>query len=125
MDSAFHRFRAAEALGAAQALRTDHPGWALVPLFYSGMHLMHARFDEDGLPPEKRHPDQHKSYRDGGNIQTWGTLDVVRTEYSATLSRAYTSLFQASYATRYSSPLRGDGARMWADYDVIAGFCKP
>lgn len=120
-----HIARADEAIAAARALRVPHPAWALVPLFYSAMHLMHARFDADQLPTDRRHPDRHNSYRPGGSIVAWGTTDVVRQHYSTTISRAYTSLVMAGHATRYSSPLRGNGDRLWQDYDVISRFVRP
>lgn len=124
-DATFHSSRAAEALVAAEALRADQPAWALVPLFYSAMHLMHARFDEDDLEDAKRHPGQHKSFRDhNGGIVKWGNVDVVRSEYPAHVSRAYSALFSAGFATRYSSPPNGDGARMWDAYANLRTFCS-
>lgn len=118
--ASFHRHRAREAFEAACVLReAEQSAWAVVPLFYSAMHAMHARFDEDELPEDMRHPDQHKSRREGGRILVWGTVDVVRSQYDGTVSRAYTSLFLAGWATRYSSPLVGDGARLWADYETL------
>lgn len=118
-DQKAHLKRAEESLDAAEALRSEHPAWSLVPLFYSALHLMHAKFDADGLPAEQRHPDQHKSYREGnGVIRIWGTLDVVRAYYLG-VSSAYSQLFSASLATRYGIPPRGDCSRLWDAYEVI------
>lgn len=103
-------------------LRPEHPAWALVPLFYSAMHLMHAQFDRDYLPEGPRHPSGHVHRRTDGQIVSWGTTDVVREHYQPVVSRAYSSLFQAGYSTRYSSPLKGDGQRLWDDYEVVRGF---
>jgi hypothetical protein len=119
-----HEARAAEALAAAQALRTSHPAWALVPLFYSAMHLMHAKFDVDALPAGQRHPELHRTQRDAtGAPVRWGTLDVVVQQYPASVSRAYRSLFQASTAVRYGKlTIQGGGSRLWADYEIIKDF---
>jgi hypothetical protein len=119
-----HRARAADALVVAQALRPSHPAWALVPLFYSAMHLMHARFDTDMLPVDQRHPQRHNSQRDStGNVVKWGTLDVVVMNYPPQVSRAYKSLFSASRAVRYDmAAVPGDGARFWTEYQVIGNF---
>lgn len=121
---AHHLARAEEALAAAKSLRPEHPAWAVVPLFYSAMHLMHAQFDLDQLPEDQRHPTQHKSYRDpaAGFVVTWGTLDVVRVRYARPISSAYSSLFSASTSTRYSTPLKGDGARLWDDHRTISDY---
>jgi len=118
----FHIRRADEALAAAGALRNDYPAWALVPLFYSGMHLMHACFDRDYLPDDRRHPDGHTNHWSKGQIVRWGTTDVVRGHYPARISKAYTDLFDGGRATRYSSPLKGDGMRLWDAYQVIRDF---
>jgi hypothetical protein len=119
-----HRARAADALAlaVAQALRPGYPAWALVPLFYSAMHLMHARFDADGLPADQRHPQRHNSQRDSsGIVIKWGTLDVVVMNYRPPVSRAYKSLFSASRVVRYDmAALPGDGARFWTEYQVIS-----
>jgi hypothetical protein len=122
-----HLIRSNEAFAAARLLRGAHPSWAVVPLFYSAMHLMHARFDLDQLSADQRHPGQHKSYRDPstGQVAKWGTLDVVRTVYPRHISSAYSSLFSASTAARYSAPIKGDGARLWAEHQVISDFVVP
>lgn len=88
------------------------------------MHLMHARFDHDQLPDDQRHPEQHKSYRDSatGRVIKWGTLDVVRSVYPRYISSAYSSLFSAGRAARYTGSLKGDGARLWADHKVISDY---
>lgn len=119
-----HRARAAEAMAAARVLRASHPSWALVPLFYSAMHLMHARFDADGLPPAQRHPIRHNSQRDdAGAVLKWGTLDVVVAHYPRPISLAYKSLYSASRVVRYDmAALPGNGARFWAEHDVIDRF---
>jgi len=118
-----HQRSAAAAKAAAESLRVPHPGWALVPLFYSAMHLMHAKFDLDQLPDDMRHPSRHNSHREDGVIAKWGTTDVVRQEYPSPVSRAYSSLLAAGHAARYNpEPIRGDGARLWSDYAVIEGF---
>ncbi len=119
-----HRARASDALAVARALRVSYPAWALVPLFYSAMHLMHARFDADNLPADQRHPLRHNSQRDvSGNVIKWGTLDVVVIHYPPTISRAYKSLYAASRAVRYdSAPVPGTGTRFWNDYAVIDQF---
>lgn len=122
-DCHFHQQRAREALTAAQALREAHPGWALVPLFYSAMHAMHYAFARDVLPSDRQHPEQHVSRRGhSGEIMTWGTLEVVREHYPRGVSQAYSSLFSASLVARYSRPMQGDGARFWGDFDVIAHY---
>jgi hypothetical protein len=119
-----HRARAADALAVASALRQNFPAWALVPLFYSGMHLMHARFDADNLPPDERHPARHNSQRDPtGNVIKWGTLDVVVRRYPRQISVAYKSLYAASRAVRYDmAAVPGNGARFWGDYQAIQQF---
>ena len=114
----YHLARAAEARKAAETLRADQPGWALVPLFYSAMHVMHARFDADELPSDERHPIVHKSHREAGRVAWWGTADVVRARYPH-VSPQYTSLSSASYATRYGEPPRGDGQRLWDEYEQL------
>ena len=96
-----------------------------MPLFYSALHLMHACFDRDQLPPDQRHPELHKSHRDAnGQILKWGVLDVVRVHYSATVSTAYSSLYTASVATRYKQAPGGDCSRLWVDYEAISTFAS-
>lgn len=95
--------------------------WALVPLFYSAMHLMHARFDEDRIPEDERHPRQHRSLRGrDGKIREWGTFDVVVARYSG-VSSIYRSLETVSRMVRYKSPSSFPSTRFWADYDALAG----
>lgn len=117
-----HQACAAEALAVAKVLRATHPAWALVPLFYSAMHLMHARFDLDGLSQDQRHPVRHNSQRDqAGNVVKWGTLDVVVLHYPRPISLSYKSLYAASRAVRYDmAAVPGNGDRFWSEYEVLA-----
>lgn len=104
---------------AAEKLRPDHPAWAVVPLFYSAMHILHSRFVLDGfVPTECKHPGKHKTYRNG-DVVHWGTTDVVVKFYPAKISRAYRSLYDGGYATRYKSPPQGPCDRLWDDYKII------
>jgi hypothetical protein len=123
-NETFHQRRAAEALEAAQALQPTHPAWALVPLFYSAMHLMHACFDRDYLPEPRRHPDGHVNRWSQGQVVSWGTTDVVRTHYPPRVSKAYTDLFEGGRTTRYSFPPKGNGERFWQAYEVIRQFAE-
>lgn len=124
-----HRTAAANAYAAATALRADHPEWAVVPLFYAAMHLLHAWLDERAnVPVDQRHPEQHTSYRSGGQIIRWGTNDVVARWCPPAVSRAYKSLFNAGRVMRYSlAPYLGGGAdqRLWDDYATIEAFVGP
>lgn len=114
-----HLTRADAALQAAKALQRSHSAWALVPLFYSAMHVMHACFDRDALPADQRHPGGHKSRWSNGARVSWGTTDVVRALYPTRVSRLYNSLFDAGHATRYRTPPPGDGTRLWQEYDTL------
>lgn len=120
-DQQTHLDLAVESYGIAVALRQHQPAWALVPLFYSAMHLMHARFDIDGIPDDQRHPDHHKSYRDpGGAIVAWGTLDVVRDRYLPDVSSPYSQLFAASLSVRYTPSSPKDNFPMfWGLYEAV------
>jgi len=126
MDYQGHLAAAEKAFAAARALRETNPEWSMVPLHYTAMHLLHASFDFDELPPERRHPSQHKSrWKRGGGDQhreVWGTTDVIRAVYPAAVSVAYTSLFAASHAARYTALGFSVTDRFWGDYDLIQDF---
>jgi len=127
-DDRTHLDLAVESYGIASALRDNgQHAWALVPLFYSAMHLVHARFDADGLGTDQRHPQHHKSYRDGdGIIVAWGTLDVVRALYPPELSKPYSKLFGASLSVRYGpSPPRGDCSSFWDLHEAVRAYTGP
>ena len=112
-----HRRSAAQSYSAACALRGPHPHWAIVPLFYSAMHLMLALFEADGLPGECRHTTQHVGlWRNGKRVQ-WGTNDVV-SEYYPDVARFYRALFDAGWAVRYDT-LRGAAAPLWGHHQRI------
>ena len=114
-----HRARSAAALGAAQRLRESNPEWALVPLFYSALQLLHMHFDLDHLNPvEKRHPKHHQSLRRDGRIVRWGTNDVAAAEYPE-VSALYKSLYHASLAVRYRGKINGPPERHWHKYDEL------
>ncbi len=122
-----HRAAAERALHAAKHLRPTHPEWAIVPLFYAAMHLLHAWFDDHAIPVDQRHPSRHKAHRgSSGQILYWGTTDVVA-NWCGEVSAAYKSLFNAGRAMRYSLvPHLGAGAdqRFWDDFEKIRAFAE-
>lgn len=91
----------------------------IVSLFYSAMHLAHARFDQDQLPLNQRHPIGHKSLREDKQIVKWGTNDVVREHYSADVAKRYQFLFQGSLSVRYGWIEAPPINRFFDDYRVI------
>lgn len=120
MEGPAHRRQAEVALSAAEELHQTQPMWALVPLFYSAMHLMHARFDEDELCEDKRHPEQHRSRKtNGGRVLAWGTREVVAAHYEA-VSVLYRSLDTVSQMVRYKPLVNVDTGRFWSEYDRLA-----
>lgn len=118
-DAATHRRMAEEALAAAEELHPTKPVWALVPLFYSAMHLVHALFDHDALPDDQRHPERHRSLRDQLGTAKWGTQDVVHQRYPE-ISNDYRSLSTASRVVRYSGVVISNTTRFWDEYNRVA-----
>jgi hypothetical protein len=118
-DPEDHHRASAACLTVAKALRAEHPTWSVVPLFYSAMHLMHARFIEDSLPAEMQCPRVHKSQWAHGARVKWGTEDVIRAEYPKEVSTGYSSLSAASRAVRYDYLVMPDCDRFWQEYEQI------
>ncbi len=121
--------KADEAAAAACCLRDcNHSAWALVPLFYSAMHLLHAKFALDpAVPRDRKCPGRHRSQRNHvGAIVTWGMNDTVTAHTPPDVSRCYKSLFNAGHVVRYDLTLLGPQGldRFWTEYQVIADYCR-
>jgi hypothetical protein len=123
-DEPAHRASARAALDIATALRDLSPEWALVPLFYSAMHLVHAKLAADGHSGDYGHPKRHFAVRatHTGDVIKWGTIDVVAMQYRQ-ISAAYRELHTMSVKARYEH-LNGlkSTDRFWRYYDEISDF---
>lgn len=125
-NEANHRKSAAIARGVAEELRTSQPAWALVPLFYSSMHELHARLvaKGQGSTDDYFHPKHHHSSRDErGDVVKWGTLDVIVLEFPSPVVTAYRELHKVSELVRYKHMDSAfDTTRYWAYADEIVNF---
>lgn len=88
-----HLAYAKKAFTEATALLNRHHAWAVVALFYSALHMVHALLAEnEDLPLSAQHPEAH-----GGPE---GTNAIVR-NYLKDIDGAYRSLYDASIDVRY------------------------
>lgn len=117
----WHLARAVHHKKASDFLLDDYPDWAMVALFYSGMHYVHSSLaDEESLGKDERHPRKHT----GVQVGSRGTNQMVAAMYPS-IDVAYRSLFELSHRTRYDIAQLGSmtvpgATRQWQS---IKTFC--
>lgn len=117
-----HRSACLEARSIALALKASYPTWAVVPLFYSALHLIHTDLASCAdIPEDMRHPESHVSTWVNKVRVLWGTSDIVATVYPSDVSRPYKALLKGSHAARYDCMTFDENqeAGYWRSYDRL------